>query len=262
MNRDELGRAIKAACANLDEPRVIVLGSQSILGSFDTTALPPAAFLSREVDILPLSGITDPPAVEDKLLLLDARLGEGSPFHMSFGFYVEGIHKDVVVLPRHWEHRLVHFIVDDDTSTLYGRTGLCLDPVDLCVSKTIAGREKDYEFVAALVAEQLVRAADIRARIDSGIEWPPTYTENKDLSLDRARNWLSSLADPTATSAEEDPASNAPASVAADIADALLGHPRSVEQMLNSKNRGENPSTSAAPPDTGPTREAGPDLSQ
>lgn len=89
-----------------------------------------------------------------------------------------------------------------------------------------------------------------------------TYTENKDLSLDRARNWLSSLADLTATSAKEDPASNAPASVAADIATALLGHPRSVEQMLNSKNRGENPSTSAASPDTGPTREAGPDLSQ
>ena len=39
MNRDELGRAIKAACANLDEPRVIVLGSQSILGSFDIKSL-------------------------------------------------------------------------------------------------------------------------------------------------------------------------------------------------------------------------------
>lgn len=102
MNREELGRAIKAACANLDEPRVIVLGSQSILGSFDTDELPPATFLSREVDILPLSGITDPPSVEDKLLLLDARLGEDSPFHTAFGFYVEGIHKDVVVLPTNW----------------------------------------------------------------------------------------------------------------------------------------------------------------
>jgi len=62
VNQEELGRAIKAACANLDEPRVIVLGSQSILGSFDTDELPPATFLSREVDILPLSGITDPPS--------------------------------------------------------------------------------------------------------------------------------------------------------------------------------------------------------
>ncbi len=43
MNRDELGRAIRAACANLAEPRVIVFGSQSSLGSYDDSELPPAA---------------------------------------------------------------------------------------------------------------------------------------------------------------------------------------------------------------------------
>lgn len=114
--------------------------------------------------------------------MLDARLGEDSPFHTAFGFYVEGIHKDVVVLPTNWDNRLVHFVVDDDASSLYGRTGLCLDPVDLCVAKTIAGREKDYEFVAALVAKQLVTAADIQARIAGGIDWPTTYTEDKERS--------------------------------------------------------------------------------
>jgi len=140
-----------------------------------------------------LSGITDPPSVEDKLLLLDARLGEDSPFHTAFGFYVEGIHKDVVVLPKNWDNRLVHFVVDDDASTRYGRTGLCLDPVDLCVSKTIAGREKDYEFVAALVTEQLVTATAIQDRIASGIDWPPTYTEDQERSLARAQSWLDHL---------------------------------------------------------------------
>lgn len=103
MNRDELGRAIKAACAYLDEPQVIVFGSQAILGSYDTSELLAATFVSREVDILPLSGITDPPLVEEKLLLLDAQLGEDSPFHEHHGFYIEGIHKDVVVLPTNWE---------------------------------------------------------------------------------------------------------------------------------------------------------------
>lgn len=140
-----------------------------------------------------MSGITDPPSVEDKLLLLDARLGEDSPFHTAFGFYVEGIHKDVVVLPKNWDNRLVHFVVDDDASTRYGRTGLCLDPVDLCVSKTIAGREKDYEFVAALVTEQLVTATAIQDRIASGIDWPPTYTEDQERSLARAQSWLDHL---------------------------------------------------------------------
>jgi hypothetical protein len=193
VNRDELGRAIKAACAYLDEPRVVVFGSQAILGSYDTSELPVAAFVSREVDILPLSGITDPPSVEDKLLLLDAELGEDSPFHSHHGFYVEGIHKDVVVLPVNWEHRLVHFTVEDGSSQLYGRTGLCLDPIDLCVSKALAGRPKDREFVAALVAENIVHAAAILERIDAGIDWPPGYRADSQLRLERARSWLQHL---------------------------------------------------------------------
>ena len=194
MNREELGRAIKAACANLDESPVIVLGSQSILGSYDTTELPDVAFYSREVDILPLSGITNPPAVEEKLLMLDARLGENSPFHEHHGFYVEGIHKDVVVLPNQWDNRLVHFTVADGSSELYGRTGLCLDPIDLCVSKCVAGRPKDHEFVEALVRDDIVTVPAILERIDKyGIEWPPTYDSDKDLAVERARSWLINL---------------------------------------------------------------------
>ncbi|MGO4204120.1 hypothetical protein AB4Z09_20665 [Rhodococcus sp. TAF43] len=165
----------------MDESPVVVLGSQSILGSYDTAELPEAAFQSREVDILPLSGITNPPAVEEKLLMLDARLGENSPFHEHHGFYVEGIHKDVVVLPKHWDSRLVHFTVADGSSELYGRTGLCLDPVDLCVSKCIAGRPTDHEFVAALVQDDIVTVPETLEPIDKhGIEWPPTYDSGND----------------------------------------------------------------------------------
>lgn len=40
MNREQLGGAIKAACVNLGESPVIVLGSQSILDSYDTSELP------------------------------------------------------------------------------------------------------------------------------------------------------------------------------------------------------------------------------
>ncbi|MEV0947329.1 hypothetical protein [Rhodococcus sp. NPDC049939] len=41
-----------------------------------------------------MSGITDPSSVQERLLLLDARLGENSPFHQHHGIYVEGIAKD------------------------------------------------------------------------------------------------------------------------------------------------------------------------
>lgn len=236
MNREELGRAIKAACANLDESPVIVLGSQSILGSYDTAELPDVAFYSREVDILPLSGITNPPAVEEKLLMLDARLGENSPFHEHHGFYVEGIHKDVVVLPNQWDNRLVHFTVADGTSELYGRTGLCLDPIDLCVSKCVAGRPKDHEFVAALVRENIVTVPAILERIDKyGIEWPPTYDSDKDLAVERARSWLTNLnaaVEPATASTDSALHEAERDSSVKAIAAASQGHPWTLRQML------------------------------
>lgn len=184
-----------AACAHLGEPHVVVFGSQSILGSFDEDTLPDEAVQSREVDLAPGSAFTTGGELEDKLEILNVFVGEQSPFHSRFGFYVEGIHKDVVVLPNGWEHRLVRFTVPGDRAGGgYGRTGLYLDPVDLCASKVLAGREKDHAFVAALVRAGLVDAADIVSRINGeGVEWPPTYTDDRDVALARALGWLASL---------------------------------------------------------------------
>ncbi len=78
-----------------------------------------------------------------KLWQVNADLGENSPFHETFGFYVEAIHRDTVALPRGWEGRLVRFTPLAE----YGHIGYCLDPVDLCVAKAIAGREKDKTFI-------------------------------------------------------------------------------------------------------------------
>ncbi|MBY6414423.1 hypothetical protein HQ346_22630 [Rhodococcus sp. BP-252] len=194
MNRQQFARAITASCANIEEFQVIVLGSQSILGSYNTSELPDTAFQSTEIDILPISGITHPEGVVDKLLTLDARLGEDSPFHLHHGFYIEGIHKDTVVLPNQWENRLVPFTVEDGSPEPYGRTALCLDPIDLCVSKCIAGRSKDHQFVAALIRENIITTNEIIDRIDQyGIEWPQTYQSNRAMALTRARNWLKAV---------------------------------------------------------------------
>ena len=128
----------------------------------------------------------------EKILILNGRLGEGSPFHESFGVYVRGSTRDVVVLPKQWDNRLVAVKVEDGSE--YGWTGFCLDPVDLCASKAIAGREKDRVFVAALVEDGIVTATQILGRIDTyGIEWPDTYDNDKDVALGRARNWLAGL---------------------------------------------------------------------
>lgn len=238
MNREQFARAIRTACAYLDEPYVVVFGSQSILGSYDESALPAVASMSREVDISPGSAFTAGNDLEDKLSVLDVFVGEESPFHNLHGVYVEGIHKDTVVLPHGWENRLVHFTTDDGSGAEYGRTGLCLDPVDLCAAKTIAGRPKDHEFVSALIRDGIIDATDVLDRITgAGIQWPAVYTEDRDLALTRATNWLESFlvaAEPaagTGQSAAESSTENYSA-VLDGLSAAATAHPRSVRSML------------------------------
>ena len=56
------------------------------------------------------------------------------------------------MLPIGWEDRLIP-VQGPGTN---GRTGLCLDPHDLCIAKLAAAREKDFRFVGALLRSELV----------------------------------------------------------------------------------------------------------
>jgi hypothetical protein len=47
-----------------------------------------------------------------------------------------------------------------------GRTGLCLDPHDLCLAKLVAHREKDLVFVASLIEAGLIDPAVLAARVE------------------------------------------------------------------------------------------------
>ncbi|WP_175647962.1 DUF6036 family nucleotidyltransferase [Nocardia donostiensis] len=176
---------------------MVVFGSQSILGSFDETVLPPEASRSLEVDIAPFSAFhdgVDPTTIADKLYVLDVWLGEGSAFEELTGTYVEGVARKTVVLPYGWENRLVKFSVSGGDKEDYGCVGYCLDPIDLCVAKSLAGREKDKEFVGALVAAKIVTATEIVGRIDAaGIDWPAGYIATSEEAEARARAWLSSI---------------------------------------------------------------------
>ena len=64
-------------------------------------------------------------------------------------------------------------------------TGWCLDKEDLCVAKLCALREKDRNFVIALLHAGLVDSAIIMARL-------LTVEDRHRAAADRAANWLSS----------------------------------------------------------------------
>lgn len=154
MNHEQFDHVLRAAGAVIGEDTVIVIGSQAILASVDRP--PPAAARSIEVDVLPVDGD------ERKADLIDGSIGEASMFQESFGVYAQGVGVTTAVLPSGWRDRLVPY----STPATGGVTALCLDPVDLVVSKLVANRPKDTTFCAELVLRGIVLVDDVVARLD------------------------------------------------------------------------------------------------
>lgn len=149
MRREDLEHLIRAAGAISGSRRVVVIGSQAILGQFPQGA-PPRATLSMEADLFPI----DAPDTAD---LLTGSLGELSPFHAVFGYYGDGVTVGTAHLPEGWQDRLVR--IDNENTS--GYIGLCLEVHDLLVSKYLAGREKDHEFCRAVVQAGLAERATL-----------------------------------------------------------------------------------------------------
>lgn len=152
MTRAELEHAIRAACDVAHDTEVYVFGSQAILGQYPDA--PDALRQSAEADIAPVHAI-------HMVDVIDANLGELSSFHQAFGYYVHGVGLDAAVLPKGWERRAIR--VRNENTNEY--TGWCVEAHDLAVSKLVAWREKDRDFVRVLLAEELVSGRKLLLRI-------------------------------------------------------------------------------------------------
>ena len=105
MRRDQLEHAIRTACQIIGRPEVIVVGSQSILGTFREDELPAAATMSVEIDILPIAdGNAEIKRLAD---LIEGAAGELSPFEELHGFSIDGVDMETSALPEGWRDRLV-----------------------------------------------------------------------------------------------------------------------------------------------------------
>ena len=111
--------------------------------------------MSAEVDIAPVHQ-------PNKAIDIDANLGELSLFHRTHGFYVHGLSIEAAVLPRGWERRTKRV----SNANTRDKTGLCVEAHDLAVSKLVAFRPKDLDFVRGLLAEELVSPRKLLLRID------------------------------------------------------------------------------------------------
>lgn len=152
MTRQQLEHVVRAAGAITDEQKILVLGSQSILGAFPHP--PDSLTVSREADVCPVND----PAKAD---LISGAIGEVSQFDSTFGYYAHGLPPTACPLPPGWEQRLVPF----HNANTRGVTALCLAPLDLASSKLVAGRDKDKEFVAEMLRHQLIEEQSLMERI-------------------------------------------------------------------------------------------------
>lgn len=183
MRRDQLEHAIRAACQITGQREVIIVGSQAILGTYPEYELPSLATRSMEVDVLPIAD--DNSTTIELADLIVGVAGEFSPFEKLHGFSIDGVDLTTSALPRDWRTRLVK-VQNSNTAAVGGEPqfiGWCLDKEDLCVAKLCAFREKDRNFVGALIHAQLVSPRVIIERL-------ATVGELHLPKVDRAATWL------------------------------------------------------------------------
>ena len=152
MQRLELEHIIQASGDIAKDDEIVIIGSQSILGQFPDA--PMRLLVSMEADVYPNH---NPELADD----VDGAIGEGSSFHESHGYYAQGVGPETALLPDGWKDRLV-VIKNENTN---GIAGLCIEVHDLAISKFVAGRSKDLEFIQELIRHEMIRKKVMLTRL-------------------------------------------------------------------------------------------------
>lgn len=130
-----------------------LIGSQSIRGV--CPAIPRDFPKTYEADLYPRH---HPQA----WAVLRRKLGNDSAFFRRTGYYVDCTDPALATLPDGWMERLIPF----RTPRTGGVTAWCLEPHDLFVSKLVAWREKDQQFLRAMLKHKLAKPLIVLNRLE------------------------------------------------------------------------------------------------
>lgn len=151
MQREEMMHVARAAADVAGVTRVLVLGSQAVLGVVEEDAIPEEALRSVELDVVVVDAHPGNPAQQ-----IAATIGEQSPFHVEYGYFADGMTIEEAALPKGWEGRLRTVEATRATDPDVPVQILCPELHDLCASKLSRGAGKDIGFVKVLVRAGLV----------------------------------------------------------------------------------------------------------
>jgi hypothetical protein len=141
--------------AGVDLP--IIVGSQSLYAV--TSEVPEIVKRSVECDFLLLAA--GAPAFRAVI----EQIGFASDFQETHSYYADAVGPATVMLPTGWRERLLP--LNDETGKL---AAYCLEIHDTCVSKLMAGRDKDFAFIKVV--------------LDRGLADLGTFTERAQLVAD------------------------------------------------------------------------------
>jgi len=136
MKKQQVDHALRAAGNITGEKQFVIIGSQSLHGKHPDVA--DQILTSFEVELIAANN-------SDRTRWLNV-IGMDSPFHETYGYYVDPVDDKTAILPTGWKERLVT-LPPGDTG---GVKGLCLEPHDLAIAKYAASREKDLIFTREL----------------------------------------------------------------------------------------------------------------
>jgi hypothetical protein len=140
MKWEHLAHVLRASAAITQDASFVVIGSQAVLLSHPNA--PEDLLLSNELDLYPA-------AHPERADLIEGAIGQLSTFHDTFGYYADGVGPDTAVMPADWmQFSRLHYIGD--------LTVIVPDLHDLAVSKSVAGRDKDAHWVAALLRHRMI----------------------------------------------------------------------------------------------------------
>lgn len=156
MRLEQFEHIVAAAADVTGQDEFVVVGSQAILGSYAHP--PPTLLQSLEADIYPLS---DPSAAD----LIDGALGDGSQFHLAFGYYAHGVGPETAKAPRGWQARLIRREIPPRLASGRAAVAWCLEVHDLVLSKCAAGRERDWHYATEALKTGIVQQDVLFARV-------------------------------------------------------------------------------------------------